>query len=93
MEFQIGTQTDTQTDRHTDIRTCWAASSQLKTFISRQDSDAAPEPCLLCDVLDDSLRGVRGHIDSVRDRENEVGLDLPDFTDNDELEHIYSEQK
>ena len=27
-EFQIGTQTDT----HTDIRTCWAASSQLKIF-------------------------------------------------------------
>ena len=55
-----------------------------KNFISREDSDVAPEPCLLCDVLDDSLRGVRGHIDSVRDRENEVGLDLPDITDNDE---------
>ncbi len=27
LEFQNGT----QTDRHTDIRTCWAASSQLKT--------------------------------------------------------------
>ena len=52
--------------------------------VFRQDSDAAPEPCMLCDVLDDSLRGVRGHIDSVRDRENEVGLDLPDFPDNDE---------
>ena len=49
-----------------------------KNFISRQDSEA--EPCLLCNVL----RGVRGHIDSVRDRENEVGLDLPNFADNDE---------
>merc|ERR1712179_784232 len=32
----------------------------------------------------DSLRRVRGHIDSVRNRENEVGLDIPDFTDQDE---------
>ena len=35
-------------------------------------------------MLDNSLRGVQSHIDSVRDRENEVGLDLPDFADNDE---------
>jgi len=61
--------------------------SILQSFFGlRQESeaDAAPEPCLLCDVLDDSLRRVRGHIDSVRNRENEVGLDIPDFTDQDE---------
>merc|ERR1712110_265976 len=59
--------------------------SILQSFFGlRQDSETDAEPCLLCDVLDDSLQGVQSHIDSVRDRENEVGLDLPDFTDNDE---------
>ena len=38
---------------------------------------------MICDVLDDSFRSVKDHIDGVRDRENEVDLDLPDF-DNDE---------
>ena len=30
LEFQLGTQTDRRTDGQTNIRTCWAASSQLK---------------------------------------------------------------
>jgi len=42
------------------------------------------EPCLLCDVLDDSLKSAQDHIDGARDRENEVGLDVPDFIDEDE---------
>jgi len=49
--------------------------SILQSFFGlRQESEAeaAPEPCLLCDVLEDSLRRVQGHIDSVRNRENEV---------------------
>jgi len=30
------------------------------------------QPCLLCDLLEDSFSEVQGHIDDVRDRENEV---------------------
>jgi len=48
------------------------------------NAETDSEPCLLCDVLEDSLKSVRGHIDGVRDRENEVGLDIPDFIDEDE---------
>ena len=48
------------------------------------NAETDSEPCLLCDVLEDSLKSVRGHIDGVRDRENEVGLDVPDFIDEDE---------
>ena len=48
------------------------------------NAEADSEPCLLCDVLDDSFKSVQDHIDGVRDRENEVGLDVPDFIDEDE---------
>lgn len=55
----------------------------LRPDVPGGSAEAAPGPCLLCDVLDDSFRSVRDHIDGVRDRENEVGLDIPEF-DNDE---------
>lgn len=55
----------------------------LRPDVPGGSAEAAPVPCLLCDVLDDSFRSVRDHIDGVRDRENEVGLDIPEF-DNDE---------
>merc|ERR1712072_546809 len=48
------------------------------------NAEADSKPCLLCDVLDDSFKSVQDHIDGVRDRENEVGLDVPDFIDEDE---------
>ena len=47
-------------------------------------AETDPEPCLLCDALDDSLQSAQDHIDGVRDRENEVGLDVPDLIDEDE---------
>lgn len=58
--------------------------SDVRPDVVGGSAEAAPEPCLLCDVFDDSFRSVRDHIDGVRDRENEVGLDFPDFIDNDE---------
>ena len=48
------------------------------------NAEADSKPCLLCDVLHDSFKSVQDHIDGVRDRENEVGLDVPDFIDEDE---------
>ena len=57
--------------------------SDVRPDVPGGSAEAAPVPCLLCDVLDDSFRSVRDHIDGVRDRENEVGLDIPEF-DNDE---------
>ena len=55
--------------------------SDVRPDVPEGSAEAAPEPCLLCEVFDDSFRSVRDHIDGVRDRENEVGLDIPEFTD------------
>ena len=62
---------------NTDISLSWpySRSPVLSSTDEETDTSAEERPCFLCSFFKDSFDDVQDHIDTVRDRQNEIDFD------------------